>query len=238
MVPQSRNMGCVVRLFLKALFALPMSAAELQTFRECTGRDEPPVQVTEGWLVCGRRAGKSFILALTAVYLAIFRDYIQFLAPGERATVVIIACDRRQARIIFRYIKALLSQVPMLAHLIQRETAEGLDLCNRVTIEIHTASFRKTRGYAIAAALLDQLAFQPTDDAAEPDHEIIAALKPGMATIPGAMLLCASSPYQPPWRAVALLRPALRQGQPGAGLESGNKGDEPDRCAIHHRHRL
>ena len=31
--------------------------------------------------------------------------------------------------------------------------------------------------------------------AAEPDVEIINAVKPGMATIPGAMLLCASSPH-------------------------------------------
>lgn len=181
--------------FLKAMFALPLSAADLQIFRDCTGRDAPPTQVIEGWLVCGRRAGKSFILALIAVFLAVFRDYSPFLAPGERATIVVIAADRKQARIIFRYAKALLSQVPMLSHLIQRETQEALDLNNRVTIEVHTASYRRTRGYAVAAALLDELAFWPQEDAAEPDHEIIAALKPGMATIPGALLLCGSSPY-------------------------------------------
>jgi hypothetical protein len=45
------------------------------------------------------------------------------------------------------------------------------------------------------AALCDEIAFWPTDNAAEPDYEIINALLPGMATIPGAMLLCASSPY-------------------------------------------
>ena len=43
--------------------------------------------------------------------------------------------------------------------------------------------------------MLDELAFWPTDDAAEPDYEVLHALRPGMATIPGAMLLCASSPY-------------------------------------------
>jgi hypothetical protein len=35
----------------------------------------------------------------------------------------------------------------------------------------------------------------PTDDAADPDYAVLDALRPGMATIPGAMLLCASSPY-------------------------------------------
>ena len=51
------------------------------------------------------------------------------------------------------------------------------------------------RGYTIVAALCDELAFWPTDDLAQPDYEILDALRPGMATVPGAMLLCASSPY-------------------------------------------
>jgi hypothetical protein len=51
------------------------------------------------------------------------------------------------------------------------------------------------RGYTLAAALCDELAFWQTDDSANPDYEILDALRPAMATIPGAMLLCASSPY-------------------------------------------
>ena len=63
-------------------------------------------------------------------------------------------------------------------------------------IEIHTASFRSTRGYSIIAALCDELAYWPSDEhSSEPDFEIINAIRPGMATIPGAMLLCASSPH-------------------------------------------
>jgi hypothetical protein len=83
----------------------------------------------------------------------------------------------------------------MLNELIERETTDGFDLTNQVTIETATASFKATRGYTIAAALCDELAFWPTDDSAEPDYEVLNALRPGMVTIPGAMLLCASSPY-------------------------------------------
>jgi hypothetical protein len=97
--------------------------------------------------------------------------------------------------VILRYIRALLTQVPMLARMIERETSDGFDLNNSVTIEVGTASFRTTRGYAIPVALLDETAFLPTDDAAEPDYEILAAIRPGMAQFPDAMLLCASSPY-------------------------------------------
>jgi hypothetical protein len=51
------------------------------------------------------------------------------------------------------------------------------------------------RGYTVVAALLDELAFWLGEDSSSPDYEILTALKPAMATVPGAMLLCASSPY-------------------------------------------
>ena len=75
------------------------------------------------------------------------------------------------------------------------EAAESITLKNKVVVEIHTASFRSTRGYTIVAALLDEIAYWPAEDAAQPDVEVINAIRPGMATIPGAMLLCASSPH-------------------------------------------
>ncbi len=181
---------------LAALFGLPLTDEQLAIYRECTGRASPPTEpASEGWLICGRRAGKSFVLALIAIYLATFPDYRRYLAPGERGTVLIIATDRKQARTIFRYIRALLTQVPMLAKLIVREDRETFDLSNSVTIEVGTASFKSVRGYTIVAALCDEIAFWPTDDSAQPDYEILDALRPGMATIPNAMLLCASSPY-------------------------------------------
>jgi hypothetical protein len=82
------------------LFGLSMTESELALFRECTGRQQPDAQgYNEAWLICGRRSGKSFILALV---LAIFKDWRPYLAPGDVATVMVLASDRRQARTIFR----------------------------------------------------------------------------------------------------------------------------------------
>ena len=64
-----------------------------------------------------------------------------------------------------------------------------------ITIEVHTASFRTVRGYTVVAGLCDEMAFWRIDDSASPDTEILNALRPAMATVPGAVLLCASSPY-------------------------------------------
>ncbi len=184
------------RGFLKALFGLPMDDAEAALFRDCTGRTTLPTAVFgAAWLVCGRRGGKSFALALIAVFLACFRDYRPHLAMGERATVVIVAADRRQARVIFRYIKGIMEAVPALRALVEGETAEELRLKPPVNIEVMTASSRTIRGYAIPVALLDEAAFWSVEGASDADVDIIGALKPAMKQFPGAMLLGASSPY-------------------------------------------
>jgi len=144
---------------------------------------------------CRQTAGKSFILALVACYLAVFKDWRPYLTAGELGTIRIIATDRAQAKVIFRYAKALLTQVPSIEELIVRTTDEQIELNNGIVIEIQTASFRSVRGHTIIAALLDECAFWRDETSANPDEEILTALRPAMATIPAAMLLCASSPY-------------------------------------------
>ncbi len=182
---------------LAALFGLPMDADTLALYRHHTGRMEPPTQAfTEAALICGRRGGKSRILALIAVFLATMQDVTPHLAPGERATIAIIAADKKQARSIFRFCLGLLMETPMLADLVEDSTADTITLRNRVTLEIATASFRVTRGYSFLAVLADEIAFWRTEESsANPDQEILAAIRPGLSNIPGAMLLLASSPY-------------------------------------------
>jgi hypothetical protein len=47
--------------------------------------------------VIGRHGGKSFAMALIAVFLAVFKDWRPKLSPGERAIVLLVAADREQA---------------------------------------------------------------------------------------------------------------------------------------------
>jgi hypothetical protein len=184
-------------VFLCALFALPMTPEQVAIYQRHTGRTNPPASpLHEAWLVCGRRAGKSSVLALIATFLACFMDWRPFLGVGEQGCIMVIAQDRKQARQIMRFVSGMLHGAPMLAKLIVHETRETIELSNRIRIEVHTASLKSTRGYTIVAALLDELAYWPVDEqSAEPDAEVINAIRPGMATIPDAMLLCASSPY-------------------------------------------
>ena len=185
------------RVFLKALFALPMTPDDLVIYTQCTARTDPPSEpVTEADLIVGRRGGKSRMLALVAVFLATFRSYDEFLAPGEIGTVSVIAADRKQARAIFRFASGLLKNTGLLAPMIADSNTEAITLTNRTMIEIGTASFRSVRGGTLIAALCDEVAFWRIEaESANPDTEILRALRPALGTIPGAILLLASSPY-------------------------------------------
>jgi phage terminase large subunit-like protein len=185
------------RAFLAALFGLPLSEPLRMLYQAHTGRTTPPTtSAREAWMVVGRRGGKSRIAALVAVYLATFRDYRAILAPGEKGTVMLLAADRRQARVLMRYVTGLLEGVPMLAQLIVARTAESVTLSTGIVLEIHTSSFRAVRGYTVIAAILDEVAFWPTgEESANPDVEVLNALLPATATVPEALILGLSSPY-------------------------------------------
>ena len=184
------------KAFLAALFALAMDDDTLAHYQYHTGRKSPPSEpLDEAALIAGRRAGKTRILALLAVFLAVFRDYRDKLAPGEAATVAVIAADRKQARSCMRFMLGMFEQVDMLTPLVASQTAESITLNTGVVIEIHTASFRVTRGYSLVAAICDEVAFWRSEDSsANPADEILRALRPGLSNLHG-LLLMASSPY-------------------------------------------
>jgi hypothetical protein len=184
------------RSFLAATFGLPMSSDEQAIYTRCTGRTALPTSpAREAWVIAGRRAGKSRIAALIAVFLACFRDWSSHLAPGERAVIMCLAADRKQAGVVLRFIKGLLESVPVLASLMDHPTAESIHLTNDVVIEVDTSSFRAVRGYTIVAAILDELAYWPLEESANPDVEVVNAIRPAMSTIPQALLIAISSPY-------------------------------------------
>jgi len=181
------------RALLAGFYGLTLDADEAATFHHLTSRDAPTDAHSELWLAIGRRAGKSHMAALLAVYEACFRDHKHTLAPGEVATVQVVAADRKQGRVVFRYILGLLRAHPALQRLIARENAESVILTNQVEIEIATCSHRSIRGYTVAAFIADELAFWHSEGAT-PDAEIIAAARPALGTT-GGKLIALSSPY-------------------------------------------
>lgn len=184
------------RAFLKALFALSPEPQEHQVFVRHTSRQTAPTApFRESWVVAGRRGGKSRIAALVAVYLAT-RDYSAVLAPGETGTVMLLASDRTQAGVCFRYICGLLEAAPELRALVVKPLKESVLLANRVEVAVRTAHFGRVRGHTVLAAVCDEIGFWVGDDGgANPDKEVVAALRPAMATVPSSLLLAISTPW-------------------------------------------
>jgi hypothetical protein len=184
------------RALLAASFGLPLDPYQAELFRQCTGRTVPPgAPAAYLWLVIGRRGGKSFAKAQIAVYLAVFRDWRKYLSPGERAIVLLVAADREQAKILHRYCQGILSP-PILQSSVLNVTASEIELKGGVTIEVVTRSYRTVRGRSVCVAVLDELAFWRDDDSANPDSEVLNAVRASMATFGSdAMVVAGSSPY-------------------------------------------
>jgi hypothetical protein len=184
------------RAFLAALFALPMTPAQLAIYQRSTGRIAPPTEpFREAWVCIGRRGGKSIVAALISVYLSAFRDYSQHLGPGEFLTGMCVSPDRKQSRVIRRFQGGFISAIPSIATMVVNETKESLELSNRTVLETQTASSASLRGYTSHIICNDEISFLPTESSANPDEEILISERPCLASIPGSLLLSISSPY-------------------------------------------
>lgn len=182
-------------VFVKVMFGQVLAPAELEFYQTCTGLDASTGPHREAWLPVGRRGGKSATLAMIAVYIACCHDWSKYLLPGQFGYVNLLSDSRAHAGEIMNYIKGVFAH-PKLAPLVLRPLGETIELQGMVRIQVVTASISAVRSYTAVAALLDEIAFwKPDEESANPDAEILRALRPSMATIPGSILLCASSRY-------------------------------------------
>ncbi len=171
-----------------------LTAEEQALALKLTGRTVLPTEAPrELYVGAGRRSGKSRFGALVAVWLAA-AEYPQ-LAPGETAVIAHIACDKRQAEIDLSYARGIVKGSKLLSAELIGDTADGLEFAHRVRLEVATASYRTVRGRTLAGAVVDESAFLRADDSALPDKELIRALRPGLLTLRGPLLVI-SSPHR------------------------------------------
>jgi len=171
---------------------------ERALFREITGRAaEPGARVEELWGIIGRRGGKTRAMAVLAAYIAACCDWSDVLAPGETGILALFAATQRQAEIALSYVSAIFADPhrPLFHGMKEGETQETVELYNSTRIEVRPASFRTSRGISAIGILCDEISFWSSGDgAANPDSEILAALRPSLATT-GGPLVAITSPH-------------------------------------------
>jgi hypothetical protein len=195
------------RTLAKVLDGLPLDATERALFESRAGRSRvpPPEEIAELVVIAGRRAGKSRFASACVVQRAGYTEYT--LAPGEVATVAVAGSDREQARVLLGYCLAPFTEQAALRDvvkppsawtalrgLVSRETRWGIDLRTGVTIQVSTAHFGRIRGRSFAGAVADEVSFWSSDDGSNPASEVLAAIRPGLVTL-GGRLIVISSPY-------------------------------------------
>lgn len=183
------------RVILMAGMGEELTPDELKLFTSLTGRTEAPKQrVDELWAVVGRRGGKSKAMSALVIYLSCLCDHSDVLSAGETGRVLCIAPDRSQAAIVLDYVEGLMLKIPVMAKLISNRTNESLELSNGIIVEVRGANFRRLRGSTNVAVICDEAAYWLSDESANPDTEILNAVRPTMLTTKGQLAVI-SSPY-------------------------------------------
>jgi hypothetical protein len=186
------------RVLLIAAAGEELSDDERVEFKRLTGRDREPGKFCRELVVAaGRRAGKTEAMIVFAIWIAVFCNHRGVLAPGETGTVLIISQTLHWSREILNRIEGVLlagdPQRSPLPGLIVHRTAESIDLSNGSSIEVRPASYRTLRGPTYIAVIADEVAFWFTSvDYANPDTEILAAVRPGLLTTRGPLLMASS----------------------------------------------
>jgi hypothetical protein len=177
-----------------------LSAAELETFTELTGRATVPCEPAEElWIVAGRRSGKTRAIGTLAAYLAGCCDYRAILGPGERGVLPIMAANTLQAGQCYNFIRGIFTNIPRFAALVEQLggrhggiTTDTISLKNRIDIQIRPASFRTIRGITAIGVIAEECSRWQSDDSRNPDREILAAARPCLATTGGALFAIGS----------------------------------------------
>jgi hypothetical protein len=182
---------------LRALYGLELKGVFLDLYRQCTGRQSPPVSApSEGTIICGARAGKdSRVLAPIVCYEAVFGGHEQHLHRGERCMVPLVAQDARATAISRGYVFEYLRSSPLLRSLIETERAVEIDLVNRTTIATFPCTKSSLRGWSNPAAGLNEVAFWRLEGSTDSDSEVQASIRRGMLSFPRTKLIKISTPY-------------------------------------------
>jgi hypothetical protein len=147
-------------------------------------------------VVAGRASGKSLLLGIRGLHLALTVD-LSGLARREIATVPVVAPDLRTARVTVRY--ALGAAETVLGRKVLTDVnADGFSIrraTHLVRIEALAASAggKSVRGRSMPAAIMDECAFFRDSSHIVNDAEIFAALMPRI--MPGGQLLVGSTPW-------------------------------------------
>lgn len=191
------SLSAAQQTLLKAIYGLPLDAEELALWAQCTGRPSPPTApFQEVTVLAGARAGKdSRVGAPIAIFEAAFGGHERHLAPGERATVVLVAQDHRATKVALGYIRDGLERSPLLRAMVAEIRAQEIELATGVVVSCFPCTTSSLRGWSIPVAVLDEVGFWRLEGSSDSDVEVQASVRRGMVNFARTKLVKISTPY-------------------------------------------
>jgi hypothetical protein len=183
------------RVLLIAAAGEALTDDERVEFKRLTGRDrEPGKMVRELICIFGRRGGKTLALAVFDCWIAALCDHRDVLAPGEIGIALIISRDSRAATVTLNYLEGILRDSIMLSQLVANRTAEAIELTNGIRIEVRPCNRVSVRGVTCVSVVAEELGHWFTAvDFANPDVEVLSAVRPTLLTTHGPLLIASSA---------------------------------------------
>lgn len=142
------------------------------------------------WRV-GRRGGKSSTICRVAVYECIFGEHE--VPPGDVGVYAIISAERPQAKERVNTIK----QICDVLGVDGKPYAESFEFAKKArAIRCYTASITSVVSFTCIGAMCDEEAiWRDTETGTNPAKEVLASLRPTMATMRNAMIHHVSAPW-------------------------------------------
>lgn len=137
----------------------------------------------------GRRGGKSSSLCRVAVAEAIGGEHQ--IPKGDIGVVAFVSVSRREASERLRTIKAILDALGLE----YRPIEDGVELVSKpIAFRVFPASVGGVSGFTSIAVIADEVAkWKSEESGMNPASEVLAAIRPTMATQPNARLFLSSS---------------------------------------------
>lgn len=188
------------RTFVKAAIGDPLDKEEIALWRKATGRvglsgwfrGYKPKPASEIWLLCGRRAFKTSFGSILTIWEATRR----VVPEGQQWTIPVVAPGLRQAnKIPLDMIRRIVLAIPDIAPMLVGDTTESLRFSTGVEVITLPPRVSLIQGWTCPMIWCEEASGFTQEDASASDlSAVLDALRPSVATIPGAKILVTSLP--------------------------------------------
>lgn len=184
-------------VILRSQYGLDMDEAQLAIYAEITnGRDyEPGQELDEGVWCLGRRSGKSWLIAIMALYEAICRENVHRKGVHKgQILYAILVCTKHQQAI--EVVQSFCTQILLnsrLEYLVKEDNADKLLLTNKMCIQSFPASRGAIRGYKTFFLAFDEIAYF-WSEGPRADKLVYESARPGTKDCPNSKIVMSSSP--------------------------------------------